>query len=123
MASVSVGTALIYGIDGTVTELLVQSYTVSSSFNLESTAQDESGLTVAARWDDRKSELTVDGIAKTSGVPVLGSEITFEANTSSAYTSGAATSSFTGTITSVEDKGANKGWTMISVKAIVYEGA
>jgi hypothetical protein len=124
MASVVVGTALIYGVDGTVTNLLVQSYTVTSSFNNEATAQDESGLTVTHRHDDRKSELTVEGIATTdSGQPGLGAEITFSANTASAYTAGSATSDFVGTITKVDDKGSNKNWTMYSITAIVYEGA
>jgi hypothetical protein len=123
MASVTVGTALLYALDGTVSDLLVQSYSSSASFNADATAQDETGITVTHRLDDRKTELTVEGIAKTSSVPQLGSTLEFTVNTNSTYPEGSATSSFYGTVTKVDDKGSNKGWTMVSVTAIAYEGA
>lgn len=123
MASVIVGTALLYSIDGTVSELLVQSYTSASNFNLEGLAQDEQGITVTQRLDDRKTELTVEGIAKTASIPQLGATLEFEVNTNSAYPEGTATSAFVGTITKVDDKGSNKGWTMVTVTAVAYEGA
>ena len=123
MASVTVGTALLYALDGTVSDLLVQSYSSSASFNADATAQDETGITVTHRLDDRKTELTIEGIAKTSSVPQLGATLEFTVNTNSTYPEGSATSSFYGTVTKVDDKGSNKGWTMVSVTAIAYEGA
>jgi hypothetical protein len=123
MASVTVGTALFYGLDGSVANLLVQSYSSSATFNADITAQDETGITVTHRLDDRKTELTLEGIAKTTGVPSLGDTLTFEVNTDSVYPEGSATSTYYGTVTKVDDKGTNKGWTMISVTCVAYEGA
>jgi hypothetical protein len=122
MAAISNGTTCIYGVAGAVTNLFVQSYSLSSSFNAEATVVDETGLTKTHRLDDRKSEITIDGIARTSSVPVLGATISFTVNTQSAYPSGAASVSFVGTITKIDDKGSNKGFTAVTVTAIDYEG-
>jgi hypothetical protein len=121
MAAISTGTTCLYGIDGTVTNLYVQSYSLSSSFNSEATVVDEDGLTVTARYDDRKSEITIEGIAKTSTMPVLGATLSFTVNTASAYPSGTASASFSGTITKVDDKGSNKGFTAVTITAVDYE--
>jgi hypothetical protein len=123
MAAISNGTTCIYGIaNGTFGNLFVQSYSLSSSFNAEATVVDEAGLTKTHRLDDRKSELSVEGIAKTSSIPVLGAALTFTLNTLSAYPSGTASTSFVGTITKIDDKGSNKGFTTVSITAIDYEG-
>ena len=122
MAAISNGVTCLYGIDGVVTNLFVQSYSLSSSFNSEATVVDEDGLTKTHRLDDRKSELTVEGICKTSSVPVLGAALSFTLNTQSAYPAGTASVSFVGTITAIDDKGSNKAFTSVSVKAIDYEG-
>ena len=122
MAAISNGTTCIYGIAGTVTNLFVQSYSLSSSFNADVTVVDETGLTKTHRLDDRKSELTVEGICKTSSVPVLGAALSFTVNTLSAYPAGTASASFVGTITKIDDKGSNKGFTAVTITAIDYEG-
>ncbi len=122
MAAISTGTTCLYGIAGTVSNLYVQSYSLSSSFNNEGTVVDEDGLTVTARYDDRKSEITIEGIAKTSTMPVLGATLSFTVNTASAYPSGSASASFVGTITKVDDKGSNKGFTAVTITAVDYEG-
>ena len=122
MAAVSTGTTCLYGIAGTVTNLFVQSYTVNSTFNLSNTVVDETGLTKTARYNDRKTEITVDGICKTTAVPTLGAVLTFTLNTASAYPGGTASVSYEGTITGVSDKGSNKDFTSVSVTAICYEG-
>jgi hypothetical protein len=123
MAAISNGTTCIYGIaNGTFGNLFVQSYSLSSSFNAEATVVDETGLTKTHRLDDRKSELSVEGIAKTSSIPELGAVLTFTLNTLSAYPSGSASASFVGTITKIDDKGSNKGFTTVSITAIDYEG-
>ena len=121
MAAISTGTTCLYGIAGTVSNLYVQSYSLSSSFNNEGTVVDEDGLTVTARYDDRKSEITIEGIAKTSTMPVLGATLSFTVNTASAYPSGSASASFVGTITKVDDKGSNKGFTAVTITAVDYE--
>ena len=122
MAAISNGTTCIYGVAGTVTNLFVQSYSLSSSFNAEATVVDETGLTKTHRLDDRKSEITIEGIAKTTTMPVLGAVLSFTVNTLSAYPSGSASVSFVGTITKIDDKGSNKGFTAVTITAIDYEG-
>jgi hypothetical protein len=122
MAAISTGTTCIYGVAGTVANLFVQSYSLSASFNAEATVADEDGITKTARYDDRKTELTIEGIAKTSSMPVLGAAITFTVNTASAYPSGSASTSFAGTITKIDDKGSNKGFTSVTITALDYEG-
>ena len=122
MAAISTGTTCVYGIAGTVSNLFVQSYSLSSSFNADVTVVDETGITKTHRMDDRKSELTVEGICKTSGVPVLGATLAFTVNTASAYPAGSASVSFSGVITKIDDKGSNKGFTSVSITAIDYEG-
>ena len=122
MAAISNGTTCLYGVAGTVTNLFVQSYSLSSSFNADVTVVDESGLTKTHRLDDRKSEITIEGIAKTSTMPTLGAALSFTVNTLSAYPAGSASASFVGTITKIDDKGSNKGFTAVTITAIDYEG-
>ena len=122
MAAISNGTTCIYGVAGTVSNLFVQSYSLSSSFNADVTVVDETGLTKTHRLDDRKSELTIEGVAKTSSMPTLGAALSFTVNTLSAYPSGSASASFVGTITKIDDKGSNKGFTAVTITAIDYEG-
>jgi hypothetical protein len=122
MAAISTGTTCIYGIAGTVANLFVQSYSISSSFNSEATVVDETGLTKTARYDDRKTEITIEGIAKTTSIPVLGATLSFTVNTQSAYPAGSASASFAGTITKVDDRGSSQGFTSVSVTAVDYEG-
>lgn len=122
MAAISNGTTCLYGVAGAVTNLFVQSYSLSSSFNADVTVVDETGITKTHRLDDRKSEITIEGIAKTSTMPVLGAALSFTVNTASAYPAGAASASFVGTITKIDDKGSNKGFTAVTITAIDYEG-
>ena len=120
MAAINNGITCVYGINGTVSNLFVQSYSISSSFNADATVVDEDGLTVTHRMDDRKSEITIEGIAKTSAIPALGDTITFEVNTVSAY-GASPSSSFVGTVTKVDDKGSNKAFTAVTLTAVSYE--
>jgi hypothetical protein len=122
MAAISNGTACVYGIAGTVSNLFVQSYSLSSSFNAEAMVVDEAGLTKTHRLDDRKTEITIEGIAKTSSMPVLGATLSFTVNTASAYPAGSASASFSGVITKIDDKGSNRGYTAVTVTAIDFEG-
>lgn len=122
MAAILTGTSCIYGIAGTVSNLFVQSFSVSAGFNNEDTVQNEAGLTVTHRLDDRKTTLSVDGICKTGTIPVLGATISFTTNTSSAYPAGTASTSFSGIVTKVDEKSQNKGFTSVSIEAVDYEG-
>lgn len=116
MAAVLKGTTCLYGVAGTVSNLYVQSYTLTKNFELNDTVQDETGKTVTARYDGVMRELTVDGIVKTSDMPEIGAAITFAVSTDVG-----ATSSFTGVIESVEEKGGNKEFVKVSLKAKQWE--
>ena len=122
MAAILNGTSCIFGINGSLANIFVQSYSVSAGFNNEDTVQNESGLTVTHRLDDRKTTISIEGICKTGTVPVLGAVLTFTTNTSSCYPSGSASTGFSGVVTAVSEKAANKGFTSVSVEAVDYEG-
>ena len=122
MAAVAQGTTCTYGVAGTITNLFVQSYTVSASFNNENMVQDESGLTKTMRYDDRKTELTVEGVVKASGdTPALGATLSFTVAAKGAYPSGTASNSFVGVITKIEEKGSNKEFVKYSITAVDFE--
>lgn len=123
MAAVTIGTALIYGIAGDVTAMVVQSYSCDSSFNLDITAQDKEGKTITHRLDDRMSDLTVEGILETSSIPQLGDTIEFTLNAASAYPVGSASATYVGDIIKVSEKGSSKGFATVSITAKAYEGA
>lgn len=116
MASTLKGVTCLYGIGGTVANLVVQSYTLSKAFELNDTVQDENGLTITARYDGVTRELSVDGIAKSSDMPEIGAAITFTVKTDVG-----ASTSFTGVIESIEEKGTNKGFVAVSLKAKQWE--
>lgn len=122
MAATVVGTVCTYGVAGTVTNLFVQSYSLKSSFISEDTVTNESGLTSTWRGDDRTSELSVEGIVKTGNPPVLGANISFTLSTTSSVGTGTASSSFTGVITAVEEKGGTKEFVKYSITAKDWEG-
>ena len=122
MASVNKGTTCLYGVAGTVSNLFVQSYSVSSSFNNEDMVQNEDGVTKTCRYDDRKSEITVEGIVKVGSLPVLGASFSFTLNADSAYPTGSPSVSFAGWITKIDEKGGNKEFVKVSVTAVDYEG-
>jgi len=123
MAAVAQGTTCTYGVAGTITNLFVQSYTVSASFNNENMVQDETGLTKTQRYDDRKTELTVEGVVKSSGdAPALGATLSFTVAAKGAYPSGTASNSFVGVITKIEEKGSNKDFVKYAITAVDFEG-
>ena len=122
MSEVNKGVVCLYGIGpGQQASLFVQAYSVSSGFNNTGTVVDEDGLTRTARYDDRRSEITVEGVAKLTSVPQLGATLSFTAKTASAYPGGSASVSFSGVITKVDDRGSSKGFVSVSVTAESYE--
>lgn len=119
MASTLLGVTCLYGVTGTVSNLYVQSYTLTKNFELNDTVQDETGKTVTARYDGVMRELTVDGIVKTLDMPTLGGSITF--NVATDLAPGSVTFTFTGVIESLEEKGGNKEFVKVSIKAKQWE--
>jgi hypothetical protein len=122
MAAIVEGISAIYALPNTtVTNAVVQSYTNDGEFNAEATIVDENGLTVAWRGDDRKTQITCELIAKTSVMPILGAAFSVTVNTASSYTSGSASTTFTGWVTKLSDKGSVKNYSSITVTAVGYE--
>jgi hypothetical protein len=113
MAAVVKGTAHVYGITGTVTNITVQSYTISRSFELDDRVEDASGLTITHRLDGRTNEITVEGVLQSSTFSVgIGDRLQFTGNEIT----------FDGVVTRLEDRGQNKGFSLISLTAVSYEG-
>lgn len=123
MAAILQGVSAIYGCNGvTISNAIVQSYTNDGEFNNEATITDEDGLTVTWRGDDRRTQITVELIAKTTAMPTLGADFSVTVNTASSYTGGTASTTFSGWVTKISDKGSNKGFSAVTVTAVGYEG-
>ena len=122
MAAIVKGVTAIYGLPGAVVaNAVVQSYTNDGEFANEATIVDEDGMTVAWRGDDRKTQISVEIIAKTSAIPVLGAAFSLTVNTASSYAGGTASTAFSGWVTKVSDKGSNRGYSAVTVTAVGYE--
>jgi hypothetical protein len=82
-------------------------------FELDDKVQDETGKTVTHRLDGRTNELSLEGVLTSAATFVLsiGDKIVFAGNEVA----------FTGCITRIEDRGQNKGFTLISISATEYE--
>jgi hypothetical protein len=112
----------LYGIGGgQEASLFVQSYTVTSGFNNTATVVNEEGETVTARYDDIRTEVMIEGVAKSTAIPQLGATLTFTVKTASAYPGGSASVSAKGTITKVDDRGSSKGFVSVSITAEAFE--
>jgi hypothetical protein len=121
-AAIVQGVSAIYGVGSTtVSNAIVQGYTNDGEFNNEATIVNEDGVTVTWRGDDRKTQISVDLIAKSASVPVLGSSFSVTVNTASAYGSSSPSTSFSGWVTKVSDKGSNKSFSAVTVTAVGYE--
>ena len=113
MAAVTKGTAHVYGITGTVTNLTVQSYTISRSFELDDKVAGEHGRTITHRMDGRTNEISIEGVLQSNTFSVaIGDRLQFAGNEIT----------FDGVVTRIEDRGTNKGFSLISLTATSYEG-
>jgi hypothetical protein len=113
MATVTKGTAHIHGINGTLTGLTVQSYTVSKSFANADEVTNAVGVVIGVKMYDERTTLQVEGLVPTAYTASPGDALSFTGN-------GIA---FTGFIQSVEERGEAKGYMRISVRATDYEGS
>lgn len=112
MAAVSKGTAHVYGISGTVSNLTVQSYTITRSFELDDKVAGEHGRTITHRLDGRSNEISVEGVLQSASFSIsIGDTFSFSG----------AEISFTGVVTRIEDRGQAKGFSLISLSAVSYE--
>ena len=112
MAAVSKGTAHVYGIAGTVSNITVQSYTVSRSFELDDKVAGEHGRTITHRVDGRTNEISIEGVLQSSSFAIaIGDRLQFAGNEIA----------FDGMVTRIEDRGQAKGFSLISLTAVSYE--
>ena len=112
MAAVSKGTAHVYGIAGTVSNITVQSYTVSRSFELDDKVAGEHGRTITHRVDGRTNEISIEGVLQSNSFALaIGDRLQFSGNEIT----------FDGMVTRIEDRGQAKGFSLISVSAVSYE--
>lgn len=112
MAAVTKGTAHVYGITGTVSNITVQSYTVNRSFELDDKVAGEHGRTITHRLDGRTNEISIEGVLQSASFSVgIGDRLQFAGNEIA----------FDGLVTRVEDRGQNKGFSLISLTAVSFE--
>jgi hypothetical protein len=112
MATVTKGTAHIHGINGSLTGLTVQSYTVSKSFANSDEVTNAVGVVIGVKMYDERTTLQVEGLVPTTYSAAIGDALSFTGN-------GIA---FSGFIQTIEERGEAKGYMRISVSAIDYEG-
>jgi len=120
MAAVLKGVTCLFGVTGSLSNVYVQSYSLTKAYELNDTVQDETGKTVTARYDGILRELAVDGICKTSDMVELGAQITFNVASDTAP-AGSGGFQFVGVIESIEEKGGNKEFVKFSLKAKQWE--
>jgi hypothetical protein len=112
MATVTKGTAHIHGINGSITGLTVQSYTVSKSFANADEVTNAVGVVIGVKMYDERTTLQVEGLVPTTYSASIGDALSFTGNNIA----------FTGFIQTIEERGEAKGYMRISVSAIDYEG-
>lgn len=112
MAAVTKGTAHVYGITGTVSNITVQSYTINRSFELDDKVAGEHGRTITHRVDGRTNEISIEGVLQSSSFSLaIGDRLQFSGNEIA----------FDGLVTRIEDRGQNKGFSLISLTAVSFE--
>ena len=108
MASIEYGVALFYGLRDSETYMVVQSDDLSQSFALDVEVADENGLVITDHLDDRRNEITLDGVLKIAdAIPTNGTQFTYDG--------------IQYILKSIDDKGTNKDYRKVSVKGIKYE--
>ena len=112
MSNTTKGTAHIYGINGTVTGLTVQSYTVTTSWANADEVTNSVGEVIAVRYSDKRTNLTVEGLVPTTYGGAIGDTLSFTGN-GIAFTGGH--------ITQIEERGEAKGFMRVSITAVDFE--
>lgn len=106
--SIDYGVAHFYGLRDTRTYMTVQSDSISNTFALDVEVPDEQGRVITDRLDDKRIEITFDGVLLASAtIPENGLQFTYNGVT---YIT-----------KSIEDKGTNKDFRKVSVQGIKYQ--
>lgn len=114
MAATLIGTVGKHGVIGTVTNLLVTSYSVKKGFELKNLLKNQDGITVGVRYDGKQRVMDIEGTVLGVDMPDHGAPITFAIQTDVG-----ASSSVTGIIEDVTESGRNGDY--VSFKATVAQ--
>ena len=106
--SIDYGVAHFYGLRDTRTYMTVQSDSITDTFKLDVEVADEVGRVITDRLDDQFFELMIEGVLLASdSIPGNGSQIFYGGRQ---YIT-----------KSIEDKGTNKDFRKVAVKAVKYQ--
>ncbi len=114
MAATLIGTVGKHGVIGTVTNLLVTSYSVKKGFELKNLLKNQDGITVGVRYDGKQRVMDIEGTVLAADMPDHGAPITFAIQTDVGTSS-----SVTGIIEDVTESGRNGDY--VSFKATVAQ--
>jgi hypothetical protein len=102
------GVALFYGLRDDLTYMVVQSEDFSESLALDVEVSDEEGRVITNHLDDRRKEVTLDGVLKVGEtIPLIGTQFTYDSTVF--------------ILKSIDDKGTNKDYRKVTVKGIKYQ--
>lgn len=106
--AIDYGVAHFYGLRGTTTYMTLQSDSIAQSFKLDVEVPDEQGRVITDRLDDLFIEFTFDGVLLASdNIPTNGGTFTY--------------GGIKFITKSIEDKGTNKDFRKVSIKAVKYQ--
>jgi hypothetical protein len=117
MAATIVGTVGKHGVLGTVTNLIVTSYSVKKGFELKNLLKDQNGITVGVRYDGKQRTMDIEGTVLTADMPDQGAKIAFTIQTD--VGSGSGTYTVTGMLEDVTESGRNGDY--VTFKATVAQ--
>ena len=102
------GVALFYGLRDDVSYMVVQSDDFSQSLALDVEVADENGVVITNHLNDRRIEVTLDGVLKVGEtIPLIGTQFTYDSTVF--------------ILKSIDDKGVNKDYRKVTVKGIKYQ--
>lgn len=106
------GQAAIHGINGTITGLLLQSYTLTETYNGKEEIVGQDGVVVGIRYFDKRISFSGEGVVPSTYSYAAGDNLNFSGNVKT----------FSGAIESVEERGEARGAMRVSISAVDYEG-
>ena len=102
------GVAHFFGLRGTSTYMTVQSDSITDTFALDVEVADEFGRVITDRLDDKRLEVTIEGVLLISdAIPENGTRFTW--------------GGVSYIMKSIDDKGTNKDFRKVSVKGVKYQ--
>jgi hypothetical protein len=114
MAATIVGTVGKHGVLGTVTNLIVTSYSVKKGFELKNLLKNQDGITVGVRYDGKQRTMDIEGTVLAIDMPDQGAKITFAIQTDVGTSQ-----SVTGMVEDVTESGRNGDY--VTFKATVAQ--